>query len=87
MSKRLMVAVVLSMGILAAACGGGDAGGCIVPSPVQTPAWDACHNGWTTAECTARDGQASSSSCSALGFTTTCPADGSNTYRRSGYSC
>jgi hypothetical protein len=88
MRKLAMIAVVLSFGVLVAACGGGDGGGaCIVPSPVRTPAWDACHNGWAVSECTSAGGQASSSSCSDLGFTTTCSADGSNTYRRSGYSC
>jgi hypothetical protein len=87
MRKLALILVVVSLGLMAAACGGGGGGGCIVPSPVQTPAWDACHNNWSVDECTAAGGQASSSSCSALGFSVTCPADGSNTYRRSGYSC
>jgi hypothetical protein len=79
-------AFVLAGAAALAGCGGSD-GACVVPSPVRTPAWDACHDGWTAAECSDRGGVSGSASCSAQGFTVACPADGTNTYRRSTYSC
>ena len=86
--RRAWMALVLGGAASLAACGGGSSGGgCIVPSPVRTPAWDACHDGWSVDECTSKGGMSSSSSCAELGFTVTCPADGSNTFRRSSYSC
>ena len=87
MLRVAMIGIVLCLGMLPAACDDGGGGGCIVPSPVSTPDWDACHDGWSVDECTAAGGQASSYDCAALGFSTTCPSDGSNTYRRAGYSC
>ena len=88
MRKILMVGSVVVLGTLGSGCSGGDEGGaCIVPSLVRTPDWDACHNKWSADECKSREGQYSSNSCQDIGFTVTCPADGSNSYRRTGYSC
>jgi hypothetical protein len=84
--RRACLVVSLSAAAALAGCGG-DSGSCVVPSPVHTPSWDACHDGWTAAECSSRGGTESSSSCAAQGFTVACPADGSNTYRRSTYTC
>lgn len=79
---KLIRTLFLSSVLVLAACGGDEGGSCILNTigSIQV-----CHNDWTADECV--DGQHSSNSCQDNGFTKTCPADGSNSYRLPSYSC
>jgi len=83
---KILLASVVIVSALVTACGG--SGACVVPSVTGNAGWEACHDNWEQAECADRQGTYhAGSTCQAQGYTRTCPADGSNTYRSPTYSC
>ena len=82
-ARALALAASIAFASLSVACG---TSACVVPSPVQTPAWDHCYDDWTPDECSDVGGNSQGGTCESLGFTKQCPGE-TNTYRRPSYSC
>jgi len=89
--KRIRILAALGLAALPLA-GCTPVGACVITSDINPGSWDHCFDGWEQNECvnygvgagqTWHGGQ----SCSSIGFTQHCPADGAGVYRLPSYGC